>query len=80
MCDSYGIHVHVVTSEQAAWYLVYQPQQAKVAREIFLTYISPIHYNAIRCGAGREGHGVGTGQGGAPKGPSCSGEQVEHHT
>ncbi|GLI69337.1 hypothetical protein VaNZ11_013923 [Volvox africanus] len=48
MCDSFGLTVHVVTSEEDHWYLTYEPKIRKLDREIFLTYIAPIHYNSIR--------------------------------
>lgn len=46
--DSFGIVVRVVTSDLENWYLTYEPQCCKMDREIFLTYIAPIHYNSIR--------------------------------
>ncbi|GFR45230.1 hypothetical protein Agub_g6628, partial [Astrephomene gubernaculifera] len=48
VCDSYGIIVHVVTSDEGNWYLTYMPECRKLDREIFLTYIAPIHYNSIK--------------------------------
>ena len=45
--DSYGIVINLVTSEQQHWFLRYEPEQTTVQREIFLTYIAPVHYNAI---------------------------------
>ena len=63
--EAFGCVAHVVTSEDANWYLVYtpeaQPDEAALAalcakkslapprskKEIFVSYISPIHYNAI---------------------------------
>ncbi|GLC51971.1 hypothetical protein PLESTB_000568600 [Pleodorina starrii] len=48
VCDSFGLTIHVVTSDQEHWYLTYQPESRKLDREIFLTYIAPIHYNSIR--------------------------------
>ena len=29
----------------------YKPELIKVPREVFLTYIAPVHYNGIRCAA-----------------------------
>lgn len=46
--DSFGIVVRVLTSDLDNWYLTYEPQCCKMDREIFLTYIAPIHYNSIR--------------------------------
>lgn len=48
ICDVYGIFINVVTSDQHNWYMRYEPKQIKVNLEIFLTYIAPIHYNAVR--------------------------------
>eukprot|EP00878_Enallax_costatus_P007209 GHUV01007553.1.p1 GENE.GHUV01007553.1~~GHUV01007553.1.p1 ORF type:complete len:338 (+),score=81.02 GHUV01007553.1:294-1307(+) len=48
VCDSFGVVVHVVTSEQHNWYLRYNPLKLKSTVEVFLTYIAPIHYNSLR--------------------------------
>jgi hypothetical protein len=40
--------INVITSDQHNWYMRYEPQEMKVNLEIFLTYIAPIHYNAVR--------------------------------
>mmetsp|Transcript_58242 Transcript_58242/g.154845 ORF Transcript_58242/g.154845 Transcript_58242/m.154845 type:complete len:148 (+) Transcript_58242:76-519(+) len=61
--EAYCCEAHVVTSEPANWYLVYSPEttevNAKVAavprgcalpqkgKQVFLSYISPVHYNAV---------------------------------
>ncbi|KAL6756630.1 hypothetical protein V8C86DRAFT_2644201 [Haematococcus lacustris] len=47
-CDAFGVLTHVVTSDAQNWYLKYQPANLKSDKEMFLTYIAPIHYNAIR--------------------------------
>ncbi|EFJ51144.1 hypothetical protein VOLCADRAFT_116495, partial [Volvox carteri f. nagariensis] len=52
VCDSFGLTVHVVTSEEDHWYLTYEPECRKLDREIFLTYIAPIHYNSIKMRVG----------------------------
>ena len=67
--EAFGCIAHVVTSEHANWYLVYQPETLPDARalaelcakkglvpprakkEIFVSYISPIHYNAVAAAA-----------------------------
>jgi hypothetical protein len=38
----------VVTSDQDHWYLTYEPEERKLGRELFITYIAPVHYNSIR--------------------------------
>lgn len=60
--EAYGCVAHVVTSEPANWYLVYSPESGddrptppcpkgakapRAGKEVFLSYVSPIHYNAI---------------------------------
>lgn len=62
--EAYGCEAHVITSEPANWYLVYQPESAgrpdpkvaacpkglqppKPGKQVFLSYISPVHYNSI---------------------------------
>ena len=52
---AYQCTIHVITSLQGHWYLRYAgagaPQQgappAQTGREVFLSYISPVHYDAI---------------------------------
>lgn len=47
--DAFQVKIHVVTSTNNNWYLMYQPDKTdrKMGRELFLTYIAPIHYNAL---------------------------------
>jgi len=62
--EAYSCEVHVITSEPANWYLLYEPEgeehlDPSVAicpqglpppsprKQVFLSYISPIHYNSI---------------------------------
>ena len=47
-CEAYGIVVNVVTSDAENWFLRYIPEHTLVQKEVFLTYISPVHYNGIR--------------------------------
>ncbi|KAF5834291.1 hypothetical protein DUNSADRAFT_9114 [Dunaliella salina] len=48
-CDSYGVIMHVVTSDETNWHLIYKPKGGvKCNVELFIAYIAPIHYNAIR--------------------------------
>ena len=46
--EAYGIVVNVVTSDSENWFLRYIPEHTLVQREVFLSYIAPIHYNGIR--------------------------------
>ena len=46
-CDALGLKIHVVQSTANNWYLLYEPGAAKGKREIFVSYISPVHYDAI---------------------------------
>lgn len=46
--ETYGAVINLVTSDQKNWVLRYVPQKAAPRRELFLTYIAPVHYNAIR--------------------------------
>lgn len=49
VCEAYGIVINVITSDQQHWFMRYEPQaQPKKAFEVFVTYIAPIHYNAVR--------------------------------
>ena len=58
--ETYGCVAHLITSTESNWYIVYRPedlvQTGRVPRgvkppppgkETFLSYISPVHYNAI---------------------------------
>jgi hypothetical protein len=36
-----------VQSTANNWYLLYEPGAAKGKKEIFVSYISPVHYDAI---------------------------------
>ena len=56
--DRLGVRIHVVTSNADNWHLVYTPETTQVAplprempfeyrRLLFLTYISPVHYNSL---------------------------------
>ncbi|KAK9826434.1 hypothetical protein WJX81_005249 [Elliptochloris bilobata] len=46
--NAYGVIVNVVTSDQHNWFQRYKPEQVMAPREVFLTYIAPVHYNGIR--------------------------------
>ncbi len=56
LSDTFCVVVHVVTSTDENWHILYEPSQRSVTsvdaavgvmRHIFLSYISPVHYNAI---------------------------------
>ena len=46
-CDVLGMKIHVVQSTAANWYLVYEPEVKQTKRMVFISYISPVHYDAI---------------------------------
>ncbi|KAL3159149.1 hypothetical protein ABBQ32_14134 [Trebouxia sp. C0010 RCD-2024] len=50
ICEAYGIVINVITSDQQHWFMRYEPEgtQPKKSVEVFVTYIAPIHYNAVR--------------------------------
>jgi len=47
--EAYGVRIHVVTSNENNWYLQYVPEGGKPhgAREVFLTYAAPVHYDCF---------------------------------
>jgi len=54
--DSFQVPIHVVQSTVKNWYLVYEPSKAfgsggggvtRKQKRLFVSYISPVHYNAI---------------------------------
>mmetsp|Transcript_21777 Transcript_21777/g.67023 ORF Transcript_21777/g.67023 Transcript_21777/m.67023 type:complete len:271 (+) Transcript_21777:582-1394(+) len=58
--EAYGCVAHVITSEPANWYLVYEPEgevsspplpagtdPPPKGKDVFLSYVSPIHYNSV---------------------------------
>ena len=61
--EAYGCVAHVLTSEEDNWYLVYSPetpdtqlpegavpedyQAPPQGKEVFISYVSPVHYNAV---------------------------------
>ena len=49
VADALGCAVHVVTSNEANWYLQYTPTDEKqpVQKHLFLTYVAPVHYDAL---------------------------------
>ena len=46
IADSFSVVVHVVTSTEENWHLVYAPR-ALTARACFLSYVHPVHYNVV---------------------------------
>ncbi|KAK3289288.1 hypothetical protein CYMTET_3276 [Cymbomonas tetramitiformis] len=47
ICDAYGVTIHVVQSTEDNWYLTYTPEEKKDPKQVFITYLSPVHYNAL---------------------------------
>lgn len=47
ICNCFGCHIHVVTSQEHNWYLKYTPDKMQTRKHVFLAYISPAHYNGI---------------------------------
>lgn len=47
--DTFEVLVHLVTSSDSNWYLVYHPSATPNAdaRQLFLAYVAPIHYNTV---------------------------------
>jgi hypothetical protein len=61
--EAYNCEAHVITSEPANWYLVYQSETSCIdpsvaalppkksmprpGKQVFLAYMSPVHYNSI---------------------------------
>lgn len=45
--EAFGVCINVVTSDAANWFMRYVPEHAIVRREVFISYIAPVHYNAI---------------------------------
>lgn len=51
--DAFEVRIHVITSTAENWYLVYHPESftevdaSSCMRELFLTYLAPIHYNVV---------------------------------
>ena len=53
--DAFGCVVHVITSTTENWHLVYQPEKPREPpKSLFLTYVSPVHYNTISRQAPRQ--------------------------
>lgn len=48
VADALRCTVHVVTSNEANWYLQYTPANDQpVQKHLFLTYVAPVHYDAL---------------------------------
>ncbi|CEF96584.1 Ovarian tumour, otubain [Ostreococcus tauri] len=46
-CDSFGVKIHVIQSTEKGWNLMYEPFEVKSKRVAFISYVSPVHYDAI---------------------------------
>lgn len=50
-CEAFGTDIHVVASTEGNWHLKYSPESAESrpgTKRIFVTYISPVHYNVLQ--------------------------------
>ena len=51
ICNALGCTIHVLTSQRGgsrtSWYLKYVPDKQKTTKQVFLAYVSPVHYNAF---------------------------------
>ena len=47
LCEAFSVTVHVITTDKENWHMLYEPQSGKVVRHVFLSYISPVHYNTV---------------------------------
>ena len=46
--DSFAVCVHVLASTDGNWHLIYSPPEGVEAKKhVFLTYLSPVHYDAF---------------------------------
>ena len=50
--DAFCVCVHVVASTDTNWHLVYSPPEGTPPKKhVFLTYLSPVHYDALTAAA-----------------------------
>eukprot|EP00746_Dinoflagellata_sp_MGD_P011540 gnl/MRDRNA2_/MRDRNA2_124256_c0_seq1.p1 gnl/MRDRNA2_/MRDRNA2_124256_c0~~gnl/MRDRNA2_/MRDRNA2_124256_c0_seq1.p1 ORF type:complete len:264 (-),score=49.89 gnl/MRDRNA2_/MRDRNA2_124256_c0_seq1:51-842(-) len=47
LASAFQARLHVLTSTKENWYLTYEPDKLDCPKEVFITYISPIHYNSL---------------------------------
>jgi hypothetical protein len=48
MIDCLNIHVHLITSNDENWHILYTPDKPRPKdRHVFLAYIGQVHYNAV---------------------------------
>ena len=47
VAERFHVTIHVLTSSEENWSLKYEPDDGKSVKDIFLLYISPIHYNVF---------------------------------
>jgi len=47
--EAFAVRIHLLTSTEENWYMIYDPVDGfkSGARELFLTYLAPIHYNTL---------------------------------
>jgi hypothetical protein len=62
ICNALGCTIHVLTSQSGgsatSWYLKYVPETPRSDKQVFLAYISPVHYNAFELGSAGGGGGA----------------------
>ena len=46
--DAFGVEIHVITTDKEHYLLQYDPDASKSPRKLFLSYVSPIHYNTVQ--------------------------------
>lgn len=47
VADACDCIIHVLASTKDNWYIKYVPSSSSPSKHLFLTYISPVHYNAL---------------------------------
>mmetsp|Transcript_12292 Transcript_12292/g.44822 ORF Transcript_12292/g.44822 Transcript_12292/m.44822 type:complete len:288 (-) Transcript_12292:2121-2984(-) len=47
-CDAYGLAIHVIQSTRENWHLLYEPEKKQSKKKIFVVYLAPVHYNALK--------------------------------
>jgi len=47
--ETFNVRIHIISSTETNWYIKYEPESGlgDGARNLFMTYVSPIHYNTV---------------------------------